>query len=114
MSSNAPPLLPWLIAASVCNNPVYSRGWPSGACTRIERPIADSTPLVTVLAWPWGLPIAITVSPTIRLSDRPIDTGVTRAFGSNCNCSSARSCSGEWLRMRAFSERPSFSLHSTE
>ena len=114
MSSNAPPLLPWLIAASVCSSPLYSRGCPSGACTRIERPIAESTPLVTVLAWPCGLPIATTVSPTMRPSERPIDTGCTRAPGSICSCSKARSCCAEWLRMRALSERPSLSLHSTE
>ena len=50
MSSSAPPLLPWLIAASVCSSPEYSRNAPSGVRTRIERSIADSTPLVTVLA----------------------------------------------------------------
>ena len=113
MSSSAPPLFPWLIAASVCRRSSYSRTTPSGARTWIDRPVADSTPLVTVLAWPWGLPIAMTVSPIMRSDERPISIGCTRSSPSSATCRRARSRVGDELSTRALRSRPSRSLTST-
>jgi hypothetical protein len=84
-----------------------------GGAHRIERSIADSTPLVTVLAWPCGLPIAITVSPIIRSAERPISIGLT--FSSFCSviCSSARSRLADEDSTWAGRVRPSRSLTTT-
>ena len=65
--SKGPPLLPGLIGASVWMSPSNF----TFASNSSVRSVALITPVVTVLARPIGLPIAMTVSPTIRSSLRP-------------------------------------------
>ena len=61
---SGPPLLPGLIAASVCNISVRLNAPPcSLSGTGMVRPVAETTPTVTVLVWPKGLPMAMAVSP---------------------------------------------------
>ena len=67
MSSSAPPELPGLMDASV---------WTKSKSVRSPalkfRCTAETTPVVTVCERPNGLPIAMTVSPVRRSSERPI------------------------------------------
>ncbi len=60
-SINGPPLLPGLIAASVCTNPTINLP----VLTSIERSTALTTPTVTECESPKGFPIAITFWPTL-------------------------------------------------
>ena len=68
-SSSGPPELPGLIAASVWMR-LVSDLLPSVV---IERPLADTMPLVTEFEYvPSGLPMATTSWPTLSASDSPI------------------------------------------
>ena len=77
--SSGPPLLPWLMAASVWI--ALSIGCSLGEV--MVRPRALTMPLVTVLASPKGSPIATTSSPTCTPleSAKPADAA-TRASAS--------------------------------
>jgi len=66
MFSSGPPLLPGLMAASVCTRSVNA---PS--LLRIVRPSAETTPVVTVWLKPKGLPMAMTVSPGMMSPESP-------------------------------------------
>jgi len=72
---SAPPELPGLMAASVCSRLRKVNGRPSRPGTVISRSRAESTPTVTVCSCPKGLPMAMTVSPTIRSDEVPRGTG---------------------------------------
>ena len=68
-SSSGPPELPGLIAASVWIR-LVSDSLPS---VTIERPLAETIPLVTELEYvPSGLPMATTSWPTLSASDSPM------------------------------------------
>ena len=68
-SSSGPPELPGLIAASVWMR--LLRDWSPSVV--IERPLAETMPLVTEFEYvPSGLPMATTSWPTLSASDSPI------------------------------------------
>ena len=77
--TSGPPELPRLIAASVwmkfSNDRVASES-PSA------RPLAETTPTVTVCSMARGLPTAITHSPTRSASESPSGSGVNGPFPS--------------------------------
>ena len=102
-STSAPPELPGLSAASV---------WITSSTTRTarpervgsERPSAETTPAVTELAKPCGLPIATTSWPTCSAAASP--SGAGSGVGSSAR-STARSESGSAPTIRSVSSRPS-------
>ena len=65
--TRGPPELPGLMEASVWMKSVYVRSFSP----RTLRPRADTTPAVTVLDSPNGLPMATMVSPIIRSDEEP-------------------------------------------
>ena len=71
LSSSAPPLLPGLIAASVCITFRIVR--PVGDFVSLPRP--EITPEVRVWSSPKGLPIARAACPTCRVFDTPRGVG---------------------------------------
>ena len=76
-SSSGPPELPGLIAASVWMR-LLRFVLPSAV---IERPLADTMPLVTELEYvPSGLPIAMTSWPTLSASSRRATRPAGRAL----------------------------------
>ena len=85
--SSGPPLLPGLMAASVCTRSVNA---PS--LLRMVRPRAETTPVVTVWLNPKGLPMAMTVSPGMISPESPSFTA--GSFAAPLICSTARSKSG--------------------
>jgi hypothetical protein len=100
MSSSAPPELPGLIDASVCTK---SKSIRSPALK--FRCTAETTPVVTVCERPNGLPIAMSVSPGRRSSERPIVANGSRSFVSSF--STARSVEGSVPTTFAMISRPS-------
>jgi len=72
---SGPPLLPWLIAASVWI--AFAIGWLFGDV--IVRSSADTIPVETLSARPKGSPIAITASPTRSLVEFPNVSGCRSA-----------------------------------
>ena len=77
--SSGPPLLPWLMAASVWM--ALSIGWLFGEV--IVRSSADTIPAETLSARPKGSPIAITASPTRRPVESPNVSGCRSADGAS-------------------------------
>ena len=75
--TSGPPELPGLIDASVWMKFSYV------AIPTSARPVALTTPTVTVLSSPKGLPIAIAHSPTRSVSEFPSVATATGASGSN-------------------------------
>ncbi len=102
MSSSGPPELPGLMEASV---------WTKSKRVRSPalklRCSAETTPVVTVLARPKGLPMAMTVSPISSSSERPMGTAGSRSRVSSL--STARSEEGSVPISLAVSSRPSTS-----
>ena len=99
-SSSGPPELPGLMEASV---------WMKSKRVRSPalklRCTAETTPVVTVWARPKGLPMAITVSPMRRSSERPGGRNGIRSRVSSF--STARSDEGSVPTTLAPSSRPS-------
>ena len=79
LSSNGPPELPGLMAASVWMTPAMGR---PVAALAISRPTPETTPVVSVWSRPNGLPIANTFCPTSMVLDRPSGNGRTRPLSS--------------------------------
>src|SRR3989449_4399070 len=75
--TSGPPELPGLIDASVWMKFSYV------VIPTSDRPVALTTPTVTVWSSPNGLPIAIAHSPTRSLSESPSEATVSGAVGSN-------------------------------
>ncbi len=102
MLRSGPPELPGLIDASV---------WMKSKSVRSPalklRCTAETTPVVTVFASPNGLPMAMTVSPMRRSSERPGATNGIRSCVSSF--STARSDDGSVPTVFAPSSRPSTS-----
>jgi hypothetical protein len=100
MSRSAPPEFPGLIDASV---------WTKSKSVRSPalklRFTAETTPVVTVCERPKGFPMAITVSPMRRSSERPIVANGSRSFASSFR--TARSEDGSVPTTLASSSRPS-------
>jgi hypothetical protein len=102
-SDSAPPELPGLSAASV---------WITSSTTRMavpervgsDRPRADTTPAVTELANPCGLPIATTSWPTLSRAASPSGAGAGTASSAR---RTARSDSGSVPTTRTRTSRPS-------
>ncbi len=76
--SRGPPELPGLMAASVWIISTLVCWTPRGK----SRPLKDTTPTVTLLPRPKGLPIAITHSPTSTWSESAISMTVRGSLGS--------------------------------
>ena len=72
-SSSAPPELPGLMAASVWIRLRRLRGWPvASSVTVIERPVALTTPVVTLFSKsPSGLPMAMASWPISSVVESP-------------------------------------------
>ena len=105
--TNAPPLLPWLMAASV-----WMKDWMFAACPlEAEEPMARAfaltIPAVTVEFRLNGLPTANTHSPTFNWSESP--TGIV-GKSSPSILINAKSVLGSVPMMRPFSSRSSFSF----
>jgi len=81
---SGPPLLPGLIAASVCRKSKYASPPPIGfsGTSFVVRPRAERMPADTVCVSPSGLPIATTQSPTATDSLSPSGMGSMPSGGS--------------------------------
>eukprot|EP00900_Chrysochromulina_parva_P023479 jgi/Chrpa1/5765/Chrysochromulina_OHIO_Genome00015632-RA len=105
LSMRGPPELPGLSATSDCTMPSISR--PSLA--RMLRPMAETTPALTVDWKPRGFPIATTSCPTRR----PRGLSVAKGRPDWSTRSKARSVATSRPRTVADSERPSVSVTET-
>ncbi len=100
-SARGPPELPGLMAASVWMT--FSIGRPSWP--RMERPSALTTPAVTVLWKPRGLPMATTSWPTTRFSASP--SAATTGSSSGVKRTTPRSLGGSSPSTSAGTDVPS-------
>ena len=74
-SNSGPPELPWLIAASVW---IASTRLYCDVRESIERSVAETTPTLSELTFPNGLPIAATGWPTFTWLESPSGTASSR------------------------------------
>ena len=109
--TSAPPLLPGLIAASVCSADTSSAERSSSAGTSTVRSIALTMPDVTVPDSPSGAPIATTGWPTCTESEEP--SPMTFRLSDCATLSTARSVSTSRPTIVAGTEVPSENVTST-
>ncbi len=106
-STNAPPLLPGLIAAEVCTMSVSVVGGafpPPGSVT--VRPVAETMPWVTELDRPSGLPIASTIWP-IRSFVESAKIAAFSPLGGSASLTTARSpCGKDAINLASSGVRP--------
>src|SRR5207302_1387470 len=109
--TSAPPLLPGLIAASVCSADTSSAVWPLSPGTSMVRSSALTIPEVTVFDSPSGAPSATTGWPTTTSLEEP--NGITGSDGCPSTLMTARSAFGSRPVMVAGVVWPSLNSTST-